>query len=405
MFKSSNGAKKVSSNPSDYGSKSDTMATIYNNAKRTSEYVIQRNKFKVNTEHQGFLGQKSFYNSKNFTKDVENFSIKLGNGFKIPIAMNNLNKTQKDALLTNFQSDLKLTKKTKAMKASEAFYRARTESTFNLVTDVKGTKITVPISLKGISMQDRAYLFKNYQSTIKLRKKTKADAKSYTVADLPVTIEMRDGSKERVPSLIPTLTEKQAEYLLKGRKPTTSILKKIKDFAEKRKALKLPFFADNQKGDFAGKKSRDSYKWDKDISYQKGTGNIDRGHLADFGSTSTSMDAENSFTRENVLPMKSTFNRGSWKAIESEFKEITQKAPGETYVVTGAIKNDWLTPSLANKKGERFEVPRRFYKAIWYGPGKVKAYIGMNNAGGSTKEISIKELSKISGYEFFSDLN
>ena len=206
-----------------------------------------------------------------------------------------------------------------------------------------------------------------------------------------------DGKEVLIPLLVPTLSDNQKKHLLAGRKAPKSVVKKAIEHAKIRISEgKSPFAED---GYAPGKMTRDNYEFDD--TFQRNV-NLDRGHLGRFGTTQNGVDAEASFKKANIEPMKSTFNRGKWLDIENEFKAIIAR-DGDAHVVTGAIKDDWLTPSIVDGDGTRREIPRRFYKAIKSSSG-TKVYIATNNRGDDVKVITLKELAKLSGYRFFSDL-
>jgi len=63
--------------------------------------------------------------------------------------------------------------------------------------------------------------------------------------ELSIGVEL-DGKEVEIPSLVPTLTEEEKQYLLDGNEPTEAIIKKAVEHAKKRMAEGKSPFADKQ---------------------------------------------------------------------------------------------------------------------------------------------------------------
>lgn len=64
--------------------------------------------------------------------------------------------------------------------------------------------------------------------------------------EISIGVEM-DGKETEIPTLVPTLTKSEVEYLLRGGEPTEAIVNKAVAHAKKRRAMGLsPFKQDNE---------------------------------------------------------------------------------------------------------------------------------------------------------------
>lgn len=132
----------------------------------------------------------------------------------------------------------------------------------------------------------------------------------------------------------------------------------------------------------------------------------DRGHLApaaDMGWSEQSMIE--SFYFSNMSPQAPSFNRGIWKELEALVRDWAILYDS-IYIVTGPI----LTDSLKQIGPNQVSIPLKYYKAILDNSADRKqaiAFILPNE--GSDKNltefvISIDELEKISGIDFFDSI-
>ena len=86
----------------------------------------------------------------------------------------------------------------------------------------------------------------------------------------------------------------------------------------------------------------------------------DRGHLAPAGSMKINYKSmSESFFLSNMSPQKAGFNRGVWKRLESEIRELTRNNDS-LFVVSGPILNN----PLGNIGANEVTVPSAYYKTI-----------------------------------------
>ena len=132
----------------------------------------------------------------------------------------------------------------------------------------------------------------------------------------------------------------------------------------------------------------------------------DKGHLApaaDMTYSETSMN--NSFLMTNISPQIPGCNRGIWKRLESQVRRWTLKEE-ELYIITGPI-----FPRTPNRmKKSKIPIPSAFYKVILdlTPPMKMIGFI-IPNATSKRKlsafAVSVDEVERLTGYDFFSDLD
>ncbi len=134
----------------------------------------------------------------------------------------------------------------------------------------------------------------------------------------------------------------------------------------------------------------------------------DRGHLAPAADMSYSAQAmKDSFSMANMSPQLPGFNRGVWKRLEEQIRMFTI-AEEDIYVVTGVIFSDnkpekWIGES-------KVTVPQAYFKVIFdvTPPRKMIAFILPNEsskAGLQTFAVTVDQVEKITGFDFFSALN
>ncbi len=143
---------------------------------------------------------------------------------------------------------------------------------------------------------------------------------------------------------------------------------------------------------------------DNAIDY-KGSG-FDRGHLApaaDMRFSETAM--KESFYFSNMTPQNPSFNRGIWNSLEEKTRKWTEKYDS-LYIVAGPILSD----SLSKIGIHQIAIPKYFFKVILDNRNlhpKAIAFLILNEGSKEDLQkfvISIDELERISGYNFFSQL-
>jgi DNA/RNA endonuclease G, NUC1 len=131
----------------------------------------------------------------------------------------------------------------------------------------------------------------------------------------------------------------------------------------------------------------------------------DRGHLcpaADMDFNRVAM--EESFFMSNVSPQAPDFNRGIWKDLEIQVRDWA-KQKHKLYVVTG--------PVFSDNKGtigqDNVLVPGYFYKVLYDDTThpEIIAFVLPNRKSDrplSDFAVSVDELERITGFDFFSEL-
>jgi endonuclease G len=132
----------------------------------------------------------------------------------------------------------------------------------------------------------------------------------------------------------------------------------------------------------------------------------DRGHLAPAGDMGFSEEAmSESFYMSNISPQDRAFNRGIWRALETQTRDwVADK--GSLYVVTGGVLTEKIKVIGTKNK---VTVPKYFYKVLLdlEGPGldvKAIAFLLPNEGSGAPLSqfvISIDSLESLSGIDFF----
>lgn len=127
----------------------------------------------------------------------------------------------------------------------------------------------------------------------------------------------------------------------------------------------------------------------------------DRGHLtpsADMGSVNAQAE---SFSLANMIPQDGTSNRGIWSAIEGATRHLANKEGG-VFVITGALYQGSAIKAIGRNN---VLVPTQVYKVV-FSPKQQKGavYIVDNMPSSDYKIISIAELEKTSGINYFPKL-
>jgi len=153
----------------------------------------------------------------------------------------------------------------------------------------------------------------------------------------------------------------------------------------------------------------DDFREDPDIATGSATledyyrSGYDRGHLAPAGDMKFSEEAmSESFYMSNMSPQEPAFNRGIWRELEEEVRELAVQN-GSLYVVTGPVFGK------RNKRigKNRVSVPRAFYKVLLdYTEPEVKAIAFLLPNQGSQQEVydfavSIDSVEQVTGIDFF----
>jgi endonuclease G len=129
----------------------------------------------------------------------------------------------------------------------------------------------------------------------------------------------------------------------------------------------------------------------------------DRGHLAPAGDMKFSEEAmSESFYMSNMSPQEPSFNRGVWRELEEEVRELALQN-GSLYVVTGPVFGK------RNKRigDNRVSVPRAYYKVLLdYTEPEIKAIAFLLPNKGSDKDVydfavAIDSVEAVTNIDFF----
>jgi endonuclease G len=128
---------------------------------------------------------------------------------------------------------------------------------------------------------------------------------------------------------------------------------------------------------------------------------FDRGHMAPNADMPTESAQEQCFSLANMIPQDPDNNRHLWAAIESSVRSMAKKS-GDLYVISGPL---YLGNTLRRLNGRVF-VPTNMYKIV-YDPELKRgaAYYVKNEQGGEWQVLSISQVEKLAGINFFPNLS
>lgn len=129
----------------------------------------------------------------------------------------------------------------------------------------------------------------------------------------------------------------------------------------------------------------------------------DRGHLAPAADMKVTEDAmSESFYMSNMTPQEPSFNRGIWRKLEEEVRELAVEN-GRLFVVTGPVFG-----SNIKKIGENgVSIPQAYYKVLLdYTEPEVKAIAFLLANEGSKKDVydfvvTIDSVEQVTSIDFF----
>lgn len=115
-----------------------------------------------------------------------------------------------------------------------------------------------------------------------------------------------------------------------------------------------------------GQSERSAFRPDKDIAPQyravlkdyENTPLYDRGHLANAQNAGDDEAMADTMLLSNIVPQVYTFNRGSWKVLESNIAKAVRRG-ADLYVITGSI-----TKNSTEHVGKGVVVPTHLFKVI-----------------------------------------
>ena len=132
----------------------------------------------------------------------------------------------------------------------------------------------------------------------------------------------------------------------------------------------------------------------------------DRGHLAPAADMAFSVQTmADSFFMSNMSPQKPAFNRGIWKRLEEQVRQIAIREKA-IYVVTGPILPKKKTVTIG---ANQVTVPTHYYKVIFdlTPPRKMIGFILPNEGSNRPLEdfaVTVDVVEKATGLDFFSAL-
>ena len=132
----------------------------------------------------------------------------------------------------------------------------------------------------------------------------------------------------------------------------------------------------------------------------------DRGHLAPAADMAFSVQTMvESFFMSNMSPQKPAFNRGIWKRLEEQVRQIAIREKA-IYVVTGPILPKKKTVTIG---ANQVTVPTHYYKVIFdlTPPRKMIGFILPNEGSDRPLEdfaVTVDVVEKATGLDFFSTL-
>jgi len=132
----------------------------------------------------------------------------------------------------------------------------------------------------------------------------------------------------------------------------------------------------------------------------------DRGHLAPAAVMAFSVQTmADSFFMSNMSPQKPAFNRGIWKRLEEQVRQIAIREKA-IYVVTGPILPRKKTVTIG---ANQVTVPTHYYKVIFdlTPPRKMIGFILPNEGSDRPLEdfaVTVDVVEKATGLDFFSAL-
>lgn len=134
---------------------------------------------------------------------------------------------------------------------------------------------------------------------------------------------------------------------------------------------------------------------------------FDRGHIAPAADMRWSRDAMIAcFNLTNICPQANALNTGAWKKLEESCRRWARR-DGELIIISGPVLTDRITQRIG---ASGVSVPSRFFKVILAPNANPPRAIGfvMNNGyvegGMQAAAMSVDEVERITGYDFFSAL-
>lgn len=144
------------------------------------------------------------------------------------------------------------------------------------------------------------------------------------------------------------------------------------------------------------------------LSDWDGVFNYDHGHLCPSGDNKWDLEAmRQTFYLSNMCVQNSSLNQGPWERLESTCREWAKKF-NAIYIISGPI---FITKPIKTI-GTGLSIPDQFFKVVLCADSSVPKAIGFIYDNSDPLEgdriekhaLSVKEIEKITGYDFFSAL-
>lgn len=126
-----------------------------------------------------------------------------------------------------------------------------------------------------------------------------------------------------------------------------------------------------------------------------------RGHMSPSGDFSSLRSQQESFSLANIIPQNTENNEGLWAGIESSVRNMAVK-DGELYVITGPI---FISGAL-KRANNQVLIPTKIFKIVYDTKyRKAAAYVADNADTWEYKVVSVLDVEKMTGIDFFPSLN
>ncbi|MBN1531504.1 MAG: DNA/RNA non-specific endonuclease [Spirochaetes bacterium] len=132
--------------------------------------------------------------------------------------------------------------------------------------------------------------------------------------------------------------------------------------------------------------------------------NLDRGHMAPYGSMRGTVNRRESNYLSNIMPQYSALNRGLWKQMEERERELAVSG-GTVYVMAGPLFERPM-PQLPGAD-EPHRIPSGFWKIVAVrNPGGVRVAGFIFDQRGNARSLlahlcTVDEIERRSGLDFF----
>lgn len=134
----------------------------------------------------------------------------------------------------------------------------------------------------------------------------------------------------------------------------------------------------------------DTYKgkYKKDHYYKSGydIGHLTPSHITSYNDTIN----HTSFSLFNAAPQKPSFNRGSWKSLESSVEDTIKKYKSDAIIITGVIYDSITKKYLPNSK---IPIPLYYFKIVYINK-KTFVWLG-SNIDSTIKPSTLNEINKL----------